>query len=190
MKPRVICLYVLLAVAAVACGRSMQHGPSVVAAPVPDGAQFNNLFQDEGMYFSGQPTEVGLEEMAAAGVTTVINLRADGEMAEKVPFDESAVVERLGMKYVHLPFTSETFGPSLVEQVADAIDGSDGKMLLHCASSNRVGAMWASYLNRRRDVGLDEAVERGKAVGLRSEALEGMVRNLGGEPVAATASAH
>ena len=74
-----------------ACATSMDHAPVGVAERVelsPEGAEFNNLFRDGRMYFAGQPTEAGFQEMAEAGVTTVINLRSDTEMTERVTFDE------------------------------------------------------------------------------------------------------
>src|SRR5690348_13390697 len=55
------------------------------------------------IFIGGQPTERALRDMRAQGVTTVVNLRTPPEMARSVKFDEKALVEQLGMKYVYLP---------------------------------------------------------------------------------------
>lgn len=56
-------------------------------------------------YIAGQPTEDALRDMAAKGIKTVINLRTQQEMDNRgaVPFDEAALLEELGMTYVHIP---------------------------------------------------------------------------------------
>src|SRR3954462_9134360 len=54
----------------------------------------------ERIYRGGQPTPVGLQEIGALGVKTVIDLREKGEGTEF----EKEQVEKLGMKYVNIPF--------------------------------------------------------------------------------------
>src|SRR6185295_13306798 len=49
----------------------------------------------EGFFRGGQPTAKGFQELKDKGVRTIINLRVDDS--------ERAVVEALGMKYVHIP---------------------------------------------------------------------------------------
>ena len=124
------------------------------------GSEFNNLFVDGPIYFAGQPTEQGLSDLAELGVTTVINLRPPAEMAERVKFDEPALVEKLGMKYVSLPMTGKSYSVETVDALAEILDETQGKILLHCGSSNRVGVLWANYLARHRDIELEEAIER------------------------------
>jgi hypothetical protein len=50
----------------------------------------------------GQPSEADLRTLAATGTACVINMRTADEMLD-VEFDEGAVVEALGMRYLHLP---------------------------------------------------------------------------------------
>ena len=48
-------------------------------------------------------------------------------------------------------------------------------MLLHCASSNRVGAVWAAYRNGK-GADIEAAIAEGKAAGMRAPAFEEAVR--------------
>lgn len=123
---------------------------------------------DEAHFAGGQPTREELAQLAREGVRTVINLRAPGET---VDYDEPAEAKRLGMRYATLPIAGagdldreriQHFGRMLEEA------RREGGVLIHCASSNRVGAMVAldEALNRGRS--LDSALERGRAAGLAS----------------------
>jgi uncharacterized protein (TIGR01244 family) len=106
----------------------------------------------QGITTSGQPTAQALSEIAKKGYTTVIDLRSADEDRG---FDEAATVEGLGMSYISLP-VSGAGGVSY--ENANALDKIlaeiDGPVLLHCASSNRVGALLAL---RARINGADSA---------------------------------
>jgi len=77
--------------------------------------------------------------------------------------------------------TPETLSKQDVERFAEKMDGATGKVLVHCASSNRAGALWASYLALYKGVPLDQAIENGKAAGMRASSLEDAVRRVAGK---------
>lgn len=121
------------------------------------------------MYIAGQPTEQGLREAKARGVTTVVNLRTPEEMQRSVKFDEAAVVSRLGMKYVYLPVRGDSaypYTPETVTKLADAIRGANGNVLLHCTIAWRASHLWAAYLIRDRGIPVDEALANARAINL------------------------
>ena len=66
-----------------------------------------------GLYAGGQPSLTDLAMHAAAGVRTVMNLRAPDEL---IGFDEEREVARLGMRYVAFPIA----GPQDVTSKAAA----------------------------------------------------------------------
>jgi uncharacterized protein (TIGR01244 family) len=120
---------------------------------------------------SGQPSQAGLAAVAAAGFAGVIDLRAANESRG---FDEAASAAALGLRYVTLPVA----GPDDVsfENAArlDALLASfDGRVLMHCSSGNRAGALLAL---RAKAAGASdmEALELGRAAGLTQ--LEDTVR--------------
>lgn len=122
----------------------------------------------DGHYAAGQPTPVDLAGLAREGVRTVINLRGTDE---PVDYDEAAEAARLGLRYVALPITGPAdLDRERVQAFGRALDDArrEGGVLIHCATSNRVGAMVAldEAINRR--CALPEALARGRAAGLQS----------------------
>ena len=127
------------------------------------------------LYFAGQPDEVSLEKAREEGVGTVINLRNPSEF----DWDERAAVEGLGMTYHNIPVRgvdADVFSQidAIVEQAA-----REGGVLVHCGSSNRVGAWYARNLMERGH-GLDESIEAGRKAGMRAPPLVEGVRSLAG----------
>lgn len=128
-----------------------------------------NLHTFGDVYLSGQPAPEDFALLRDAGVRTVINLRPTAELAD---FDEAAHVESLGLTYVHLPFNSpDGMTDELIEEARLQLTFREGPVLVHCASANRVGALWIAH--RTLDAGLtpEEALAEAKLIGLRSEAL-------------------
>jgi len=86
-------------------------------------------------------------------------------------FDEASEVRRLGLRYVEIPVSgADDLDRARVGQFGSTLDTAraEGGVLIHCASSNRVGAMVAldGMLNRGQP--LDAALDRGRAAGLVS----------------------
>jgi uncharacterized protein (TIGR01244 family) len=129
------------------------------------------------IYFAGQPPAEDFKAFAEKGVKTVINLRPSQEM-EKLNFDEKAVAEQAGMRYINVPFGGGDL-PSEEEigKVWSALENAGAEpVLLHCASSNRVGMFWSMFRGTRQGVPADTAIEEGKRAGLRAPQLEEMAR--------------
>ncbi len=123
----------------------------------------------------GQPTREQLAEVAAAGYGTVINLRAPGELTE---WDEEAVVASLGMGYVSIPVAGQ---PDLTEETARRLaehleEVGDRPVLVHCASGNRVGAIFALKAFFLDGESKEASMVIGKRSGLSS--LEPMVEGI------------
>ena len=128
-----------------------------------------------GIVAAGQPAPAALSKLAAMGFKTVINLRTPNEGG---PADGRQLVERQGLRYVAVPVTTRRFSLSDVEAVEQVIaDPAAGPILLHCASSIRVGAVWAAIL-ARRGTSLDQALAAGREAGLRGAGLEAAVKRV------------
>ncbi len=165
----------IIAIALSGCSRSLHEASFTTATPVADWGGVKNLSHDSGVYFGGQPTADAFGTAQKMGVKVVDKLRSDPEIAA-MDFDEAALVEQLGMKYVAIPITSETFGPADTDALKEVLSGTSGPVLIHCGSSNRVGALWAMYLHRHRGVALDDAIALGRKAGLRSDGLVETIR--------------
>jgi uncharacterized protein (TIGR01244 family) len=145
--------------------------------PLEDPSGFERrAFLDGRVYVTGQPSEAALERLKAAGVTVVVNLRTDPEMAdrEQVPYDERAAVERLGLEYVHLPIGGDDhpWRTEVVDELARVLERHRGPVLLHCTVAWRASYVWTAYLARHGGLPLDEALARGRAIGLGPDPLE------------------
>lgn len=155
---------------------TLDKAPVGMAEPVADLQGFNNIFRDGDIYFAGQPNQDALRDSAARGVKVVVNIRADAEMSGAVDFDELALVEKLNMRYVHIPVTPATLSIADADRLHDVLSSTTAPLLVHCGSSNRVGGLWALYLHRHRGLDLDEALKRGRQAGLRSESITEAVK--------------
>lgn len=180
------CLFLCrtLAAAALAATIALPAGAQSVVGkgrtgPVPDPVNLDiiGMFQTkfvsvgDDLFIAGQPTEKALREMKAKGVTTVVNLRMPEEMA-RIGFDEAALVEQLGMKYVHIPMRGSAdnpYGPKELDAFAAAIGAADGKVLLHCTVAWRASHLWAAYLIRDRQVPVASALAHTRMINLRDD---------------------
>lgn len=128
----------------------------------------------DGISAAGQPDEAGFRVFAENGYVAVIDLRTAGESRG---LDEPAVVEGLGMEYVPLPIGRDDITMEKARELDALLDQYDAPVLVHCASSNRVGALLAlKTFDETGDAEL--SLETGRAGGLRS--LEGKVREVMG----------
>ena len=126
----------------------------------------------DGLTTAGQPDEAAFRVFAENGYKVVIDLRAEGENRG---LDEPAVVQALGMKYISMPIGGPDITFEKARELDALLDSIDEPVLLHCASSNRVGALLA--LNVFAESGDAElAIEAGRRAGMKS--LEPAVRDL------------
>jgi protein tyrosine phosphatase (PTP) superfamily phosphohydrolase (DUF442 family) len=146
------------------------------SAPSPDQALANlpNVsFPAPHRVAAGALQAGDLPALQAAGVREVINLRAASETPD---FDEAAAVQGAGIDYRHLLIR----GPQDLTRgnvlAFDKLlgDAGDGLTVVHCASSNRVGAMIALRAALVDGASTDAALAEGRRWGLKS--LEPQVR--------------
>ncbi len=138
-----------------------------------------------GLAAAGQPTPEALAGLGQMGFRTVVNLRT----AAEGPADERAVVEGQGLRYVSVPIAAESFSLADVGRVEKVLaDPSAGPVLLHCASSNRVGAVIA-VIEARQGKTLEQAEAAGQQAGLRSPSMAAAVRRVLGAAPAPDAAA-
>jgi uncharacterized protein (TIGR01244 family) len=178
---------VFLATCVVWTGLFGQQAPAWTAgakvAPVAVGQAPNSSAFGSRIYFAGQPSQADLAEYAKLGVKTIVNLRSPAEM-EKVDFDEAAAAKSNGMHYVNVPVggTLPTDG-ELAKIYTELNKSGAGKVLMHCASSNRVGMMWALYRGTQHGVAGAAALAEGRSAGLKAPGLEKVAKEkLGVQP--------
>ncbi|MEX0320520.1 MAG: sulfur transferase domain-containing protein [Puniceicoccaceae bacterium] len=132
------------------------------------------LHQVGNVYLGSQPGTEDLRLLKQKGVRTVINLRHESEQAG---FDEKEAVEEQGMRYIHIPFNGgEELTDEVLDEAIDSLAGFKEPALMHCASSNRVGAVWMAFRIKEHGLEYDAALEEARTAGLRSEAYIERVR--------------
>ncbi len=112
---------------------------------------------------SGAIDSAAINELAQKGITTIINLRTEGEGALK----EQEQVEAAGMVYINIPVNggSITDEEALVK-LTDALDNISSPTLLHCGSGNRVGALLTRYYLVKGEPE-EVAFEKGRTAGMK-----------------------
>jgi uncharacterized protein (TIGR01244 family) len=157
---------------------NVDRSKTPVAVESIDGVE-RNLYRDGRVYIGGQPSEEALAEFKEVGVTAVVNLRTPREMddRERVPYDEAAAVERLGLEYVWIPLGGDDhpYTPTAVDKFAGVLERHHGPVLLHCTMGWRAAYLWVAYLIREHGYELDSALARGEAIAISPSPLQGLL---------------
>ena len=96
-----------------------------------------------------------IQEIKSMGFKSVINLRLANEQGAQVE-EEGAVVKRLGLNYVHLPFDMQTPDPKLIDSFIAAVTlPANQPAYVHCAAGGRAASLW--MVKRVLADGWDEA---------------------------------
>ena len=126
--------------------------------------------QSSTVYLSSQPTKAGFANAKARGVKTVLDLRRPQE----TDHDDRALVTGEGLEYVNVPIagldglTDDNF--AAVREILR--DPSRRPILVHCASANRVGAVWYAYRRLDQGISAERALWEAREVGLSKKPLE------------------
>ncbi|MBT6190039.1 MAG: TIGR01244 family phosphatase [Tateyamaria sp.] len=85
-----------------------------------------------------------MEDLVAAGFTTIINNRPDEEVPPSLQADIMEAAAKLaGLAFVRLPLTHQTLTPQNIRLHADHVAGNTGPVLAYCASGTRSTIVWA-----------------------------------------------
>ncbi|HET9031492.1 MAG TPA: DsrE family protein [Dokdonella sp.] len=133
----------------------------------------NASFHSPNWVASGRLKAEDIGVLKEAGIRHVIDLSADAETPD---FDEAAAVRAMGMGYDNLPIHgADGLSMDNVRKFDALMTAADGQQtLIHCASSNRVGALIALRAAILQGESVEAALELGKSWGLKS--LEPAVR--------------
>lgn len=126
---------------------------------------------------AGLPSARGVQQLGALGFRVVVDLR----MPQEGLAEEEAAVLAAGLRYVSIPITARTLSRADAERLARVLDEPDrGPVLVHCATGNRVGAVW-TVLEVTKGRPYDEAEAEGRRLGLRSEEMRAAVKRVLGQ---------
>lgn len=128
-----------------------------------DGLTLANVRQPkDGLVLGGQPSPADLKKVAEAGFDAVVDLRGPGEPRG---YDEKGTAEKLGLAYHAIPIEGATsLSLSAAEKLGAILEESQGTVV-HCASGNRVGGLFA-LLAAFEGASEDEAIAVGREHGM------------------------
>lgn len=138
------------------------------AVPAELAGLLNASQPEAGLAASGQPTAEQLASLARAGFKTLIDLRP---VAEPRGFDEPAAAAAAGLRYLNVPVTLASLDPPTLDRFFAALRGAERPLLVHCATGNRVGALYYAWLVLERGVEPSVALDRARAAGLKQAEL-------------------
>jgi protein tyrosine phosphatase (PTP) superfamily phosphohydrolase (DUF442 family) len=118
------------------------HAPAFGQTAAPDVTIYNFAKVNDGYYRGGQPLGDHYAQLAALGVKTVINLIGGDDVRD----EEKALVEKHGMKYVHIPMSTRK--DPTADEIATFMNAVDeeGTVYVHCVGGrHRTGVMTAVY---------------------------------------------
>lgn len=107
---------------------------------------------DERFSVSPQVLPADIGAIRAAGFTTIINNRPDGEAPDQPTGAAiAAAANAAGLTYISIPVGREGVSPALVEQTRQAIAARPGPILAFCRSGTRSTTLWALSQAGSRD---------------------------------------
>ena len=125
--------------------------------------------------------QIDLADLAvikAAGFTTVINNRPDGEIPP--PWQSAAMqkaAEALGLTFVDNPVLPGDFSEKVISTQREAIAAAKGPVFAYCASGNRSSCVWALMQGGQRPT--DELIATAARFGYNLEGLRDRIEAAG-----------
>lgn len=130
---------------------------SSVSLPIKNFAEV-----DSRLWRGAAPDAAGYEALAAQGVVTVVDLRAEDDL----DVDQARLGE-LGINRIHLPLRDgQAPSKALVDRFLQTVEKSPGLVYVHCgAGVGRTGTMSAAYLVNTGQATPAEALQRNLRIG-------------------------
>ena len=97
---------------------------------------------EDGMFVAGQIGPDEVRELAAQGITLIVNNRPDGEEPNQPAGAEiEAAATAAGISYRAIPISQLT--PEAIEATREALDEAGGPVVAFCKSGTRSTYVWA-----------------------------------------------
>ncbi len=137
-------------------------------------AMQNPQLVDSNVLTGGQPSLDDLSLLKSEGFGVVVNLRTS---EEPQGFNEAEEVRQLGMSYIQIPISApDGISRENAQKLHDVLSQTETPVVVHCASGNRVGALFALRAYFIEGLPAESSMEIGRNAGLTR--LEPLVRQI------------
>lgn len=121
---------------------------------------------------AGATPPAAVSTVKQMGYNSIINMRQAGEAGAELEA-EAAAAKAAGITYIHLPFNAAAPDPAVVDRFLTAVTTpANQPAFLHCASANRVSAIWMIKRMLVDKWDAERASTEAAALGLTNPALK------------------
>jgi uncharacterized protein (TIGR01244 family) len=116
-----------------------------------------------------------LEKLKKEGVTTVVNLRLEGEESPLTPAEERVLAEKLGLEHHHLPISLDKLDTAQVKELREILTNRPGPVFVHCGTGQRACSLSLATSGLDADSIFEESAKLGFPV--RDERLRAFLKS-------------
>jgi uncharacterized protein (TIGR01244 family) len=161
---------VALFIVATIFGNRQAAAQQVTKQTVPGVTNFARL--ETTIACGGATTPQAVPELKKMGFASIVNMRLANEPGANVE-GEGEAARAAGIKYFHIPVSGAAPDPAAADQFLKTITAPENNpAYIHCASGNRVSAMWMIKRMGVDHWDADKAFTEAAALGLTSPALK------------------
>ncbi len=128
--------------------------------------EFPDLYHYHNFYIAGQVSLEALKWLKSKGVTKIINLRTQQEMAEftKTAYNEAMQTKEMGFDYKIIDVLGLSgYNDKKLQEFILSID-SDKKILIHCRTGIRANDFFMAYLIKKQGYSIENALNIGRQI--------------------------
>ena len=139
-------------------------GSKLTTSPIEVDGMNNSVLVGD-LLIGSQPSVAALSHLADEGYEVILSTRGETELS----WDEKAVVDSLGMRFVSIPMPNPVTGitDEQVDLFAEFMSGDHGRVVLHCGSGNRMSGLWAVWLVEKEGLSPEEALDLAERTGMK-----------------------
>ena len=161
---------VLLGAVALAAVSSSAGAQQVSKPTIPGVTNYAQL--ETTVACGGATTPEAVPELKKMGYASIVNMRLANEPGANVEAEGDAA-KAAGIKYFHIPLSGAAPDPAVADKFLNTITTPDNNpAYIHCASGNRVSAMWMIKRMVVDHWDADKAYAEAHELGLTSPALK------------------
>lgn len=143
------------------------------AKPADDIQQISGTFAA-----GGQPDAAKIQQLAAEGFKSIVNLRSPHEVG--VLSDEQQQAEAAGLEYVNVPLSPNQPNDELTAKVLWELEELPTPVFFHCGAGARAGALGLIALATQQGLNREQVIAKAQELGLNLEQphLKSFLENL------------